>query len=72
MFIIKITEAQRKELNSTIWEIDEKGEYATCISPQNSKYPANCRVLCENLGYYTSIRLEKINESFYEAADDET
>ena len=62
MYLILITEAKNKSLIGSIWEIDEKGETAVCIAPNNSSFKTNCKIPCSLLGNYSSRRLERLDE----------
>lgn len=62
MYLVQIIDAHIKNLNGSIWDIDEKGENAICIDPKNSEYCTNIKINTEKLGTYTSKRLERIDE----------
>ena len=63
MYLILIIEAQDESLVGSVWEIDDKGEYAICIAPNMSNYSLNCKIPCSMLGEYTSKKLERLNEN---------
>lgn len=60
MFIIKIVNAENKELIDSIWETD--GFISTCIYPGKSKYIPGFKIKVEELGVYESVRVENLNE----------